>query len=158
MAVEVTTNFTVKLRSVKVLGFEITEAGKVLDHPIVEDGYEYRWNLRVDAIKAERSLDAVLTTHLAEKAAPKVDLATLKIQLIIEVKNFEAFQIDDKTQQVIIPAPLMPVIGGIAVATARGIFLLCVLPTKFSNALIPLINPNLFKVSGQTPVEEVSKK
>jgi hypothetical protein len=140
-----TKDFIVQLKSAKLLGFEITEAGNKVENQIDRDNYEFKWDISFKVDQKVKAITVTLITTLFDKiSSPKIDLVRLKTEFTVEVKNFNDFM-DKGTNKPVIPGTIIPILANIAVSTTRGIFLVCVSPTKFSNALIPLTDPKTFK-------------
>lgn len=131
---------TVRLKSVQLLSFGITEAGRNLTEPLIPDDCQFNWDLNFKTDVNTKTIRVILKTALgSKKDVPMVELVGMETQMIFEVLNLDEF-VDPKTKKAKLPVFIMPKLGEISISTARGIFLVSVAGTIFSNALVPLVN------------------
>src|SRR6218665_3000351 len=97
------------------------------------------------AISTDKALNIQLTVSLFEKRSEerKIELCRMKTRTVFHIENFEeAIKID--ADQMTIPDVLAATCHGIAFSAARGMLVMSLQNTVISNAVLPIINPQVF--------------
>ena len=136
---------TFTLKELKCLSFELTDYANSNTKQIASDGYEFQFNLELLIFEETKSTKLALITTLLEKVTEKEkhELAKLKAELTFVVVNFwDVF----KTQgdKILIPDQLITAFSNIAIGGVRGMFVIKLEGTRFSNAILPLLDSKIF--------------
>jgi hypothetical protein len=136
---------TLKISDIKILLFETTQRVEELQDPLPIDSYEFRFDLKTETSEPEKFFTNLLYITLFEKQSEivKIELAKLHTLTTFKIINYSEV-IKKKKDGIIVPNQLISLTAGIAISTARGILTLNLKDTKISNAIIPIINPQMF--------------
>lgn len=138
-------DITIGLNNIRLHEFTTTQRVLELKNPPAPDIYEFQFDLDSKIIESDKLFSIALTVTLYEKQDEntKIELAKIKTINDFNIVNFEEVfkKADDK---LLVPNQLIALAAGIAISSARGIFLMCVKDTILNNALIPIINPQMF--------------
>lgn len=136
---------TLRFKEIQILSFEITQRVQELENPLPSDSYEFRFDLQSETNEQEKLFSSRLMITLLEKQGDqiKIELAKLLVLLTFEIINYE--DIFKKENNIIkVPNQLIALSARTAISTARGILLVNLKDTKISNAIIPIIDPQIF--------------
>jgi hypothetical protein len=136
---------TLRISDIKILLFETTQRVEELQDPISLDSYEFRFDLKTETSEPDKFFTNLLYITLFEKQSDivKIELAKLHTLTTFQIINYNEV-IKKKGEGIIVPNQLISLTAGIAISTARGILSLHLKDTKISNAIIPIINPQMF--------------
>ena len=141
---------SVRFSEIKVLGFQVTDYGNNLKDPIPSDKFEFTFEINSKINIDEKALDTILNVRLFDKSNPSnQELASMKAQFVLSLLNFDNLATIENGI-VTIPESVVKLGISSAVATTRGLFVVYSSVHKFSNAIIPLINVNDFKIQNLT--------
>ncbi len=143
---------TIGLNELKFVHFESTTRLSEMKNPLPNDGYEFQFDMQSDINEKEKLFSIMLSTTLYEKQSDvtKVELAKMKSLISFRIINFEDV-IKKENNQIAIPDQLIIIASGIAISTARGMFAMCVKDTVLNNAMIPILDPQIFLPKKSTP-------
>jgi hypothetical protein len=136
-------NITLRLLSVKCLNFSLTEYGEKNQNQIPFDKYEFTFNLNFNIVEESNSIRTSFFVKLKEKAANNAmyDLADLETFLEIQIVNFEEIIIKEDNK-IKLPNILINLANTMTIDHARGMLSVLLDNTHYSNALLPLVNPD----------------
>lgn len=136
---------TLRISDIKILLFETTQRIEEIQEPLSIDAYEFRFDLKTETFEPEKFFTNLLYITLFEKQSDivKIELAKLHTLTTFQIINYDEV-IKKKEDSIIVPNQLISLTAGIAISTARGILTLHLKDTKISNAIIPIINPQMF--------------
>ncbi|MCX6270513.1 MAG: hypothetical protein NTU44_04695 [Bacteroidetes bacterium] len=136
---------TIGIRDVKLLHYEATTRVFDLLEPLPNEKYEFQFDFKVRLSEHEMLFEVLLGVTLFEKQPENVKIELAKISTVTSFKVDNYNEVIRKNGEVVnIPNQLITVAGGIAVSTVRGMFAICVKDTILANAVIPIINPQVF--------------
>ena len=143
---------TIGLNELKFIHFESTTRLNEMKNSLPNDGYEFQFDMQSDINEKEKLFSIMLSTTLYEKQSDvtKVELAKMKSLISFRIINFEDV-IKKENNQIAIPDQLIIFASGIAISTARGMFAMCVKDTVVINAMIPILDPQIFLPKKPTP-------
>lgn len=143
---------TIGLNELKFFHFESTTRLNEMKNPLPIDGYEFQFDMQSDINEKEKLFNIMLSTTLYEKHSnvTKVELAKMKSLISFRIINFEDV-IKKENNQIAIPDQLIVIASGIAISTARGMFAMCVKDKVINNAMIPILDPQIFLPKKSTP-------
>jgi len=134
-----------RISEIRVLLFELSQRFAELKMPLSKESYEFRIDMKTGSKEQEKIFSVLLFITLFEKRNDtiKIELAKLNTLTSFEIQNFnEVFKKENNVLK--IPNQILTMTSGIAISTARGIFSMSVKDTLLSNAIIPIVDPNLF--------------
>ncbi|MFY8036403.1 MAG: hypothetical protein ACOVMQ_04495 [Cyclobacteriaceae bacterium] len=136
---------TIGVNEVKLLHFEVTTRLNEIRTPIPNDGYEFQFDMQSDINEENKLFNVILSTTLYEKQGnvTKVELSKMKTLISFRIINFDEV-IKKEAKRISIPDQLIIYASGITISTARGMFAICVKDMIINNALIPILDPQLF--------------
>lgn len=136
---------TIGINDVKFIHFETTTRVQELKESIHSDGYEFQFDMQTHISEEDKLFNVIMSTTLYEKQneITKVELANIKTLTSFRIVNFNEV-IKKEENQVSIPDQLITVAAGIALSTTRGMLVMCVKDSIISNAIIPIVNPQVF--------------
>lgn len=137
-----TVKVVVKIKEIKLLGFQVTEYGNALEHSIPDDKYQATFELGSNLNLEIKAIETMLTVKLFDNSVednPLPLLATLRMKFDLLIRNFDELAINDNGTMKV-PNDVIKIAFSSAIGAARGMFVLCSGIYKFSNAIIPLIN------------------
>lgn len=137
-----TVRLKVRVKTLKLLGFQVTEYGNNLQQSIPDDKYEVQFEFTTNLNIPLKIFHTILLVRLLDKsrdieALP--ELANMRLQFDLLIINFDDV-VKKKEGTAIVPDSIIKMAFSSAIAAARGMFVLCSTVYKFSNAIIPLIN------------------
>lgn len=136
---------TIGIKEIKFLHYESTTRVQEIKAQLPNDAYEFQFDMQSNIEEKDKLFNILLSVALYEKQSneTKVELAKMKVHISFVVVNFE--EVIKKEQELIsIPDQLVIVTAGIALSTARGMFVMSVKDSILNNAVIPIINPQVF--------------
>jgi hypothetical protein len=136
---------TFGIKEIDFLHFESTTRLQEIKSQLAPEAYEFQFDLQWNVLEAEKLFNLQLSVTLYEKQSPetKVELANMKVLIVFVIINFEEV-IRIENGMTSIPDQLITATAGIIVSTARGMFVLNTKDLIISNAIIPVINPQVF--------------
>ena len=135
----------ISINEIQLLEFSVSERVKRLKEPLPQSAYEFQFSAQSKAISTDKALNIQLTVSLFEKRSEerKIELCRMKTRTVFHIENFEeAIKID--ADQMTIPDVLAATCHGIAFSAARGMLVMSLQNTVISNAVLPIINPQVF--------------
>lgn len=137
-----TVRLMVRVKTLKLLGFQVTEYGNSLQESIPDEKYEVQFEFATNINPEIKTFHTILLVRLLDKSRTVQvlpELASMRLQFDLLIKNFdEVVKQEEGTAHV--PDNIIKMAFSSAIAAARGMFVLCSGVYKFSNAIIPLIN------------------
>jgi hypothetical protein len=136
---------TLRISDIKILLFEITQRVEEIHDPLPINAYEFRFDLKTETSEPEKIFSNLLYITLFEKQSDivKIELAKLHTLTTFQITNYSDV-IKKKDGGINVPNQLISLTAGISISTARGMLTLHLKDTKISNAIIPIINPQMF--------------
>ncbi len=135
---------TIGINDIKFINYESTTRVQELKEPLINTAFEFQIEMKTDIMNVDKLFNINTSVTLYEKQGEtKIELARLQTFNSFRIINFDDVIIK-KDDQLLIPDHLLAVASGIAVSTARGMFVMCVKNTVISNALIPIIDSTVF--------------
>src|SRR6218665_2250926 len=113
----------ISINEIQLLEFFVSERVKRLKEPLPQSAYEFQFSAQSKAISTDKALNIQLTVSLFEKRS--------------EERKIEA-------DKMTIPDVLAATCHGIAFSAARGMLVMSLQNTVISNAVLPIINPQVF--------------
>lgn len=138
----------------KFLGFNWTEFGQSNKEQIPADLYEFQFALQLNAIEDLRVISLSLITKLFDKRDnnDKKEICQLSSSVTFNINNFDEVLKKNGAGQILIPDQIIQICGGIAVSNIRGMFIIKLQDSIYSNALLPLIDPKILVPQKPTPI------
>jgi len=138
-------SITFRINEIKLLHFETTQRVNEIHSPLSTDCYEFRIDLKTESSELNKTFSNLLKITLFEKQSDdiKVELAKLQTLIVFEINNFNEI-IKKQNNKIQVPNQLISLTAGISISTARGMLVLNLKDTNISNAVIPIIKPQLF--------------
>ena len=133
---------TLSIQNVVLLGLEITEQGRALSEQPKYESYEFRFEIvpHIDLVKEEVHMGLkVLVLDITSKVAYGI-FSTLTTFKAIGLKKIST-PMDGIAHT---DTGMLRLMAGLCVSTNRGMLIMSVANTKINNALIPIVNPNIF--------------
>ena len=139
------TGITIGIKEIKLLNYESTTRIQEIKKQLPNDAYEFQFDLQWNAVDTEKLFNSIISVTLYEKQSieTKVELASMKVLISFVVINYDEV-IRKENGLTLIPDQLISVTAGIVVSTVRGMFALNIKDSIISNAIIPIINPQVF--------------
>jgi|AntAceMinimDraft_17_1070374.scaffolds.fasta_scaffold45896_1 hypothetical protein len=136
---------TLRISDIKILHFETTKRVEEILEPLPIDSYEFRFDLKTGSSEPDKIFTNLLYVTLFEKQSDivKIELAKLHTLTTFQITNYNEV-IKKKDDSVIVPNQLISLTAGISISTARGILTLHLKDSKISNAILPIINAQMF--------------
>lgn len=136
---------TIGIKEIKLLQYESTTRIQEIKKQLPNDAYEFQFDLQWNVVDAEKLFNSTISVTLYEKqsAETKVELVNMKVLISFAVINYDEV-IKKENGLTLIPDQLITVTAGILVSTARGMFALNIKDSIVNNAIIPIINPQVF--------------
>jgi hypothetical protein len=142
---QVSGGITIGIKDIKFLHFETTTRVQELKTPLPEEAFEFQFEMQTSINEDENTFNVLFSITLFEKqgSITKIELANIKTLSIFRVLNFdEVFKKEGNL--IFIPDQLILVAANIAISTSRGMFVMNVKDSIISNAVMPIINPQVF--------------
>ncbi|TMI74837.1 MAG: hypothetical protein E6H09_03065 [Bacteroidetes bacterium] len=146
-APDILVSLTLSIKECKCLSFSFTDYALKNKKQIALDQYEFTFTLTTQIFENEKLFSVVIETKLFEKQSEnvKIELAELKAKCAVAVINFdEVIRKTDDKSQLLIPDQLFLLCNTLTVSAVRGMFSIKLDDTIYSNALLPIVDPNLF--------------
>ena len=139
------TGITIGIREIKFLHYESTTRVQEIKSQLPNDAYEFQFDMQWNIAEKDKLFNILLSVTLYEKQSSetKVELANMKEHISFVVINFQDV-IKKEKELISIPDQLVTVAAGIALSTARGMFVMNVKDSILNNAVIPIVNPQVF--------------
>ena len=136
---------TIGIHDIKYISFDFTNKAKSLKKGFDKGKYEFNFHLNSVVLEKEKQLRVELTIDLngIDKKDNNVEIAQLKTTFLYRVVNFEQV-IKKINNSFSIPDHLFAITSSISVSTARGMFVMNLKDTLFSNAIIPIMDGKNF--------------
>jgi hypothetical protein len=143
---------TIGIKEIKLLHYESTTRLQDIKKQLPNDAYEFQFDLQWNVVEVEKLFNSIISVTLYEKQSieTKVELVSMKVLMSFAVINYEEV-IKKENGLTLIPDQLIAVTAGIVVSTARGMFALNVKDSIVNNAIIPIINPQVFLPKKDAP-------
>ena len=139
------TGITIGIKEIKLLQYESTTRIQEIKKQLPNDAYEFQFDLQWNPIDEEKLFNSTISVTLYEKQSTetKVELVNMKVLISFAVINYDEV-IKKENGLTLIPDQLIIVTSGVLVSTARGMFALNTKDSIVNNAIIPIINPQVF--------------
>jgi hypothetical protein len=131
------------IQSIRLEGFEIMEAGQKVKRQLAPDNYEFLLTFNFQLNEVDKTVDIRLHAILSNKDT-KEQLALIKTLIVINVINFYEVAIKTPEGLYMLPQGVLALFTSISVSTTRGMSVMCLANTSFSNAFIPVFNAQTF--------------
>ncbi|MBL7696132.1 MAG: hypothetical protein JNK91_14880 [Ferruginibacter sp.] len=143
MADNIKLNVAIGLIEHKFISFELSEYAKGNKAPIDSDKYEFMFEFTLQVLEAEKQIrvDFVSKLFLKEEGL-NVELAVLNLLCLFRLVNFDEIIKRDSENRLLTPNVVIQTCNTIALGSARGMFTMALANTPYSNAVLPLVNPN----------------
>jgi hypothetical protein len=136
-------SISISLRAMRVEGFEITDAANLLSEPIKFDDYEYSFAPTIHVSETKKLVEIKLQITIQDKNSKEL-FGVFKTSMLYQIENFEEI-IPSGPKGISIPDFLIQMLSGICISTSRGLLASYTANTNLSNAIIPVVDPSLFK-------------
>jgi hypothetical protein len=139
------TGITIGIKEIKFLHYESTTRVQEIKNQLPNDAYEFQFDMQWNIAEKDKLFNILLSVTLYEKQSSetKIELANMKEHISFVVINFQEV-IKKEKELISIPDQLVTVAAGIALSTARGMFVMNVKDSILNNAVIPIVNPQVF--------------
>lgn len=135
----------ISIKEVQLLDFSFTERVEQLKEPLPQNAYEFQFSAQAKVISTDKALGIQLMVSLFEKQnnERKIELCKIETRTIFHVENFEeVIKID--AENIAIPEVLTVTCNSIAFSTTRGMLVISLQDSIIKNAIMPIINPQVF--------------
>ena len=136
---------TIGIKGIRFLHFEPTSRVQELTKQLPPEMYEFQLDMESQIVEHEKLFNVQMSVTLYEKqgVSTKIELATMKTLTSFNIVNLNELILKENGL-ITIPDQVILVATGIAVSTTRGMFVMSVKDSIINNAVIPIINPQVF--------------
>ncbi len=132
-----------RLKSVQLIAFEITDIGRNLKEQPSFDEYEFSFEVApVTNIEEETVVMLLKISIFGLKTKEAYGFFTT--EFTFEARGIKTIATPQEAGLINVDVNFLRMVAGICVSTARGMLVMALANTKISNALVPIVNPNTF--------------
>ena len=137
-------NITFSIRTAECLSFSFTDYALKNKIAIDSGSFQYDFKVQQTVLPDEKNLSVTfLTTLLEIQGASRIPLADLTSKMIFHIVNFDDV-IQTVNNQFQISNALLSLASGISASTVRGMFVIKLQGSIYTNAVMPAVDPNIF--------------